>query len=562
MPRACLGKCAKLASVIRTHRRIFAWLALAAFAFAQLAVSAYACPAMAGAMAQELGTDSAETCPEPANLPPTGSPVLLRCMELVAHPVNETVVEGQTYDYYIKSNRTDSTKRVFAPYDEESIKSDFWSLWRTGFLDNLWIEVIDEPYANGVEGKHVIFHIEERARVKAVDYLPALGTKTQVETSKIEDQLKEKNVRVNLDSFVDEATIRRVKGIIREVYAEKGYQDVTIEHKLAEMPAGPKLVHLTFIINQGPKYKIKAVAFDGNTAFSDSALRSQLKENKPKNWYSFLTSSGTYLEAKFADDADKVQVFYLNKGYVRARVGQPQIETVSTSKDGKTRWIRLRIPVDEGVRYNIGKFDIADNTALRSEFLRAQFKIKEGDVYNYTKISKGLEKARDAYGTLGSGRRRPTSTSPRGIDMSTGLPTGPGEPPPIVDVTVRMIEGKQFFVNKITFLGNTTTHDNVARREMRVLEGGVFNTDALKQSIRRLNQLGYFKPLEGKEDEMSVVPTPGKEGLVDIRLKFQEQNRNQITFGAGVSQFDGFFGQLSFQTSNFLGRGETFAVNR
>jgi len=501
-------------------------------------------------------------CPEPANLPPVGSPVLLRCMELVAHPVNETVVEGQTYDYYIKSNRTDSTKRVFAPYDEASIKADFWSLWRTGFLDNLWIEVIDEPYANGVEGKHVIFHIEERARVKAVDYMPALGTKTQVETSKIEDQLKEKNVRVNLDSFVDEATIRRVKGIIREVYAEKGYQDVTIEHKLAELPAGPKLVHLTFIINQGPKYKIKAVAFDGNTAFSDSALRSQLKENKPKNWYSFLTSSGTYLEAKFADDADKVQVFYLNKGYVRARVGQPQIETVSTSKDGKTRWIRLRIPVDEGMRYNIGKFDIADNTALRSEFLRAQFKIKEGDVYNYTKISKGLEKARDAYGTLGFWQAAPdVDLAPRGIDMSTGLPIGPGEPPPIVDVTVRMIEGKQFFVNKITFLGNTTTHDNVARREMRVLEGGVFNTDALKQSIRRLNQLGYFKPLEGKEDEMSVVPTPGKEGLVDIRLKFQEQNRNQISFGAGVSQFDGFFGQLSFQTSNFLGRGETFAVN-
>jgi hypothetical protein len=82
-------------------------------------------------------------------------------MELVAHPVNETVVEGQTYDYYIKSNRTDSTKRVFAPYDEASIKADFWSLWRTGFLDNLWIEVIDEPYANGVEGKHVIFHIED-----------------------------------------------------------------------------------------------------------------------------------------------------------------------------------------------------------------------------------------------------------------------------------------------------------------------------------------------------------------------------------------------------------------
>jgi outer membrane protein assembly factor BamA len=239
----------------------------------------------------------AKPCPEPANLPPTNSPVLVRCMELVAHPVNETIVEQQTYDYYIKSPRTNSANRVFAPYDEDAIKADFWSLWRTGFLDNLWIEVIDEPYANGVAAKHVIFHIEERARVKAVDYMPALGTKTQVETSKIEEQLKERNVRVNLDSFVDEATIRRVKGIIREVYAEKGYQDVVIDHKLSELPAGPKLVHLTFTINQGPKYKIKSVTFDGNTAFSDSALRSQLKENKPKNWYSFLTSSGTYLES-------------------------------------------------------------------------------------------------------------------------------------------------------------------------------------------------------------------------------------------------------------------------
>ena len=53
---------------------------------------------------------------------------------------------------------------------------------------------------------------------------------------------------------------------------------------------------------------------------------------------------------------------------------------------------------------------------------------------------------------------------------------------------------------------------------------------------------------------------PNADNKVDIQLKFEEQNRNQLTFGAGVSQFDGFFGQLSFQTSNFLGRGETFTA--
>ena len=123
---------------------------------------------------------------------------------------------------------------------------------------------------------------------------------------------------------------------------------------------------------------------------------------------------------------------------------------------------------------------------------------------------------------------------------------------------MRVDEGKQYFVNRITFTGNTTTRDNVIRRELRLVEAGVFNTEALKDSVKRLNQLGYFKPLEG--EAIDVEKTPNADNKVDVQLKFEEQNRNQLTFGAGVSQFDGFFGQLSFQTSNFLGRGETFSV--
>ena len=146
------------------------------------------------------------------------------------------------------------------------------------------------------------------------------------------------------------------------------------------------------------------------------------------------------------------------------------------------------------------------------------FKLKEGDYYSFGKIRKALDKVREVYGIAGFWQWTPdVELAPRGIDPQTGEPIGPEPPPPIVDVTIRMVEGKQFFVNRITFLGNTTTHDNVARREMRVVEGGVFNTEALKESVRRLNQLGYFKPLEGKEDEMQVTPTPGKEGQVDIK---------------------------------------------
>ena len=125
---------------------------------------------------------------------------------------------------------------------------------------------------------------------------------------------------------------------------------------------------------------------------------------------------------------------------------------------------------------------------------------------------------------------------------------------------MRMTEGEQYFVNRLTFAGNTTTRDNVIRREVRLLEGAPFNTEALKYSVKRLNQLGYFKPLEEGQG-IDVQKTPGEKNQVDVTLKLEEQNRNQLTFGAGVSQFEGFFGQLSFQTSNFLGRGESLTVS-
>ena len=127
---------------------------------------------------------------------------------------------------------------------------------------------------------------------------------------------------------------------------------------------------------------------------------------------------------------------------------------------------------------------------------------------------------------------------------------------------MRLQEGDRYFVNRINFVGNTTTRDNVVRREMRLLEGGVFNTEAMKMSVRKINQLGYFKNIEEGPDNPKVEKVTGEKDKVDVTFKFEEQNRNQLTFGAGVSQFEGFFGQLAFQTSNFMGRGEsaTFSV--
>jgi outer membrane protein insertion porin family len=508
------------------------------------------------------------------NLPPAGSAPVYRCAQIIVHPAGDRVAEvapivaPETYQYYLRAEWSARSESKFPAYAESAIQADFWNLWRTNFLEDLWVEVIDEPYENGVVGKHVIFHMEERARVKIVDYVPAEeGEDLEVDISKIETTLRENDIEVRLDSFVDEATLRQVIGVIRALYAEQGFNDAVVVTEKRELPGGPKLLHLTFRIDPGPKVEIAEIVFEGNEAFDDGTLRKQMKNNKTKNrWIPFLSDT-TYREERFAEDADRIAEHYRTNGYATVQVGQPRIEVLRTSPDNERRWIRLNIPIDEGQQYTIGTFELTGESTLNKEAIRTLFEIQEGDTYSSEKLREGLERAKEVFGAYGFWQFSTNpELQPRGIDPETGQPIGDEPPPPVMDIAIELIEGKRFTVNRITFVGNTNTHDSVIRREMRVAEGGVFNAEALKEGVRRINQLGYFQPINleqpaAADEVVQVTPTPGSDDQVDIQLKVEEQNRNQITFGAGVSQFDGFFGQLSFQTSNFLGRGETVGVS-
>lgn len=519
------------------------------------------------------GATSAQTAPQqpsPDALPPPNSPPLVRVIEL-RFPTqgNQSVIDPQTYLYYIHTQPSRPSQAVWVPYDEQTVREDFKRLWATSFLDDLKIEAQDTPYENGVIGKHIVFIMEERQRVKIVEYK---GSK-KLDHSKIDERLQEAHALIRLDSFIDPGLVSRAKTVLREMLAEKGYQFATVNSEITSLPGGPKLVRVTFHVDDGPKVKIRDIDFIGNTAIGDGALKRQMKANKERWFFSFITGRGTYHETKFEEDAEKVVEYYRNKGYVTARVGQPELKYLEESGAKKIKWVQLRVPVEEGKRYRLGDFTFDGNTIVTTETLEKLFTLDPGDWYSATPVRKGLDSARDLYGSVGYFEFTAfPDLRPRDRDAANGPVNGAGgseaghvhprqsRGAPLVDVTMRIQEGRQYFVNRITFVGNSTTRDKVVRREMRLAENGVFNTEALKFSIRRINQLGYFKPLEGKDD-VQVQKTPGRDNQVDVTLKVKEQNRNQITFGAGASQFEGVFGQLSFQTANFLGRGETLNVS-
>ncbi|RPI50462.1 MAG: outer membrane protein assembly factor BamA [Acidobacteria bacterium] len=484
----------------------------------------------------------------PASLPPTGSgPVVYNVILCFPKQGNVSLIEPQTYLYYMQSSDLVSlpSQNLWKPYNdaaEQTIVGDHKRLWATNFLDDLAIETVDYPFSNGVIGKLVVYNMEERQRIKNTVYNE--GTK-EIEQAKVEERLRELGITIRLDSFVDQATEKRVANVIREMMVEKGFQDAKVEPAHEPLPGGPKSVALKFKVTEGPKVKISNVDIVGNKVFGDGKVRGRMKTNKGGGFWIFPGSS-VYQEDKFEEDAQLIVDFYRERGYLQVNVGQPNLKHLRDSEDGKTRFMTLEIPVSEGARYRVDKFEFAGNDKVPAEVMRPLFKLKSGDYYNEKRLRQGFEKIREIYGTGGHFEMTPYPE----FD-----PVGDK-----VNVTIRINEGKQYVVNRITFQGNTTTRDSVIRRELRLYENGVFNTEALKYSVKRLNQLGYFKPLEDQKN-ITIDKTPDADNKVDVSLKLEEQNRNQLSFGAGVSQYDGVFGQLSFSTANFMGRGETFTIS-
>src|SRR5689334_24177979 len=172
--------------------------------------------------------------------------------------------------------------------------------------------------------------------------------------------------------------------------------------------------------------------------------------------------------------------------------------------------------------------------------------MSEGDIFSTAKLRKGLENLRKLYGEFGyiDAVTEPTFDIIPNSDK--------------IDLTLTAEEGKQFFVRRIDFAGNTTTRDKVIRREILLDEGDIYNSRLWELSILRLNQLGYFEVL--KAEEAADIKRNPQSNTVDITLKVKERGKNSVGLNGGVSGIAGSFVGFNYSTNNFLGLGETLSL--
>ena len=436
---------------------------------------------------------------------------------------------------------------VGEPYDPATVEQGFNSLWNTGYFEDVRIE--REDTAKGVI---LDIFVREKPTIRDITYKGA----SSVSTSDILDRFKKEKVGLTVESQYDPTRVARAETVLRELLSEHGHQFAKITENVKTIP--PASVSIEFNIKEGPTVKVGKISFTGNDHVPARNLVAAMRNLKPIGipHSIFLEDlfSKTYDASKLEEDADRVRVALQDKGYFRAIVGEPATRihnenglSLFTFRPKTGKRIDITLPIEEGERYRLGGINFTGNKAVTNvKALRAQFATKDGDYFNYTATSKGLENLRKAYGHLGYINFTAIPT-PR-VDQAKKL----------VYLDVDIDEGKPFKVARIEFTGNTVTRDRVIRRELLLEEGSVYDSTAWETSLLRLNQLDYFDPLKVETD--STTTQDPDNGTVSLLLKVHEKGKNAIGLNGGVSGLSGSFLGLNYQTNNFLGLGETLSV--
>src|ERR1019366_1728978 len=437
-------------------------------------------------------------------------------------------------------------------FSDDAMRRDFMALWNTGRFDDIQLET--EP---GRIGLIVTFVVTERRVIRSINYEGIHS----VTVSEILDRFKERKVGLSVESQYDPNKIQRAAIVLKEYLAERGRQYATVEPQIEQLP--PSSLKVTFNVNEGPKVKVGAIKISGNEAYNQRWVVAAMKNLKPYGVpHSILFENifaKTFDQEKLEEDKERIVQAYRDHGYFTAKTLD---ETVKIIPKGGRGWrappiktasagiyADIGIPVEEGRLYHLHNMSFIGVKLFRTPevLMKPLFGMTTGDVFSTEKLRKGIENMRKFYGKFGY------------IDFvpEPSFDVVPNSDQ--VDLTLTADEGKQFFIRRIDFSGNSTTRDKVIRREILLDEGDIFNSELWDYSILRLNQLGYFEMLK-KEDAADIKRNP-QSNTVDITLKVKERGKNSIGLNGGVSGIAGSFMGFNYSTNNFLGLGETLSLD-
>ncbi|XKE45007.1 outer membrane protein assembly factor BamA [Halomonas organivorans] len=400
--------------------------------------------------------------------------------------------------------------------DERELAEAAQALFATGLFEDVRLSR---------EGGVLIIEVEERPTITRLD----IEGNSQIPDEDLRRGLREAGL--DEGQVLQLSTLEEIQRELAGVYQAQGRYSARIDTEVVELGEGRVAVDIT--IDEGAVAKIRQINIVGNEAFDDETLRDVFELEDRPGWFFGWFSSDEYSRQALAGDLERLRSFYLDRGYVNFNIDSTQ---VAISPD-KSR-IFVTINVNEGGRYRVGDIRFAGDLRIPEREARELLEVETGQVFSRSDVTASTEALRSRLGAEGF-----AFASVDGIpETRAGGDT--------VDLTIRVDAGRRAYVRRIEFVGNTTTQDEVLRREMIQMEGAPASTESISQSRQRLERLGFFKQVE-----VQTEPVPGAPDQLDVTYTVEEQPSGSISASIGFSQSAGVIYGASLSQNNFLGSG-------
>jgi outer membrane protein insertion porin family len=410
--------------------------------------------------------------------------------------------------------------RVGETFNDDKSVTAIKALYATGFFKDVKLEA---------DGQVLVVLVEERPAISKVEFT---GTK-EFEKDTLTKALKD--IGVGEAKIFDKASVDRAEQELKRQYLSHGLYGVKIVTTVT--PIERNRVNITFAVDEGDVAKIKQINIVGNKVFSDKELKQQLALNTG-GWFSWYTKADQYSKTKLTGDIESLKSFYLNRGYIEMNIDSTQVSITPDKKD-----IYITINVTEGEKYSVSGIKFEGETFGREDELRSLVLLKNGATYSGELLTATNKRISDRLGTFGYAFANVNANPDINRDKRE------------VAFTFFIDPGKRAYVRHMNIAGNTTSRDEVIRREFRQFESSWYDANKIKLSRDRVDRLGYFKDV--------TVDTPEAQGTsdqVDVNLTVVEKPTGNFQIGGAFSQSEKFTFQAAIQQANFAGSGTTVGM--
>lgn len=401
-----------------------------------------------------------------------------------------------------------------------ALSKDIKRLYDQGYFRDIQIEVEEGP-----QGIILIYRVFERPIVKEIEWD---GNK-KVKTEDLQAVLE-----IHVKDFYDVDKVQASIERFQELYVEEGYFLAEIDFAVEEEKPGE--IKLTFQFDEKDRVKVRKIYFSGNEVFSEKELK-KVMVTREAGLFSFLSSSGRYDEDLLERDRLALSSLYFDHGYIKHRVEGPRV-VLSPDR----RWIDIYFTIEEGEQFFVGDVRIEGELLFSEQSLLSDIETEPSAVFSRSKLGEDIHRLTDQHASLGYAYTRVTPLTR--VDEESRR----------VDITFDVRRGDLVYFDEIRMSGNTKTRDKVIRREMKIIEGQVYDSSGLNLSKERIEALGFF-------EEVNLSTEPTSEDSMDVLVQVKEGQTGTLSAGFGYSTVDQLVGTIRLSLGNLFGRGQRLSLN-